>query len=508
MADDSSVEEIRRSFARAWGEIGAAWGVAPSTATVQGYLLAHGGPLSRARGPPCPWPEPSRGQPGTGAVRGVGTHSARRNDASLRAARPRGHRLGSRGRPLGVVPPRGGRPVWNARRIRWCRSSSAAWRRPAPPARRVRTWSGGCPGCWSSCALRPGRETCSFGVSRMPSRVCSPCWSSWTAEPWQGCGRWSTSSSPMSWSPRWARSPSYRRPRSIGWWRWPTAGRCADCWAWPRTLDFAGAVVLEDRCAGRHRGLRLSAAQRRRAADAAGPATRRSGRPGRVCRAIPARRRGGRTSCAGWRRSRSSALGGQRPQLPLERAERLLASLVQELLVGLVGLALVGAVGDAPAHHLGRGASSGRPPLVVQDVLEAGGQVDLGGRRWSGSGGTPRPAGCCAPCCTAPARPYSSRATVEGGAACRSRCLTSATLPSGSDDAAVAGAGLDADLADRPGVPVPCSSAVVAVQVGAQLLLGRVRLPHLADLAADADRHARPAERRGSARSAPRCWPR
>ena len=39
-------EEIIRAFARAWGEIGAAWGVAPSTATVQGYLLAHGGPLS------------------------------------------------------------------------------------------------------------------------------------------------------------------------------------------------------------------------------------------------------------------------------------------------------------------------------------------------------------------------------------------------------------------------------------------------------------------------------
>jgi DNA-binding transcriptional regulator GbsR (MarR family) len=46
VADESSVEEIRRSFARAWGEIGAAWGVAPSTATVQGYLLAHGGPLT------------------------------------------------------------------------------------------------------------------------------------------------------------------------------------------------------------------------------------------------------------------------------------------------------------------------------------------------------------------------------------------------------------------------------------------------------------------------------
>ena len=46
MAEPISVEDIRRSFARAWGEIGAAWGVAPSTATVQGYLLAHGGPLS------------------------------------------------------------------------------------------------------------------------------------------------------------------------------------------------------------------------------------------------------------------------------------------------------------------------------------------------------------------------------------------------------------------------------------------------------------------------------
>jgi DNA-binding transcriptional regulator GbsR (MarR family) len=42
----SHAEQIRREFARAWGEIGAAWGVAPSTATVQGYFLAHGGPLT------------------------------------------------------------------------------------------------------------------------------------------------------------------------------------------------------------------------------------------------------------------------------------------------------------------------------------------------------------------------------------------------------------------------------------------------------------------------------
>lgn len=41
-------EQIRRDFATGWGRIGAAWGVAPSTATVQGYLLAHGGPLTEA----------------------------------------------------------------------------------------------------------------------------------------------------------------------------------------------------------------------------------------------------------------------------------------------------------------------------------------------------------------------------------------------------------------------------------------------------------------------------
>ncbi|HWH36411.1 MAG TPA: hypothetical protein VNT28_01365 [Candidatus Limnocylindrales bacterium] len=41
-------EQIRRDFAVGWGRIGAAWGVAPSTATVQGYLLAHGGPLAES----------------------------------------------------------------------------------------------------------------------------------------------------------------------------------------------------------------------------------------------------------------------------------------------------------------------------------------------------------------------------------------------------------------------------------------------------------------------------
>ena len=40
------VESIRRRFAVAWGKMGEAWGVAPSTAQVQGYLLVQGGPVT------------------------------------------------------------------------------------------------------------------------------------------------------------------------------------------------------------------------------------------------------------------------------------------------------------------------------------------------------------------------------------------------------------------------------------------------------------------------------
>ena len=46
MTDDAA-EDIRREVARSWGRIGAAWGVTSSTAAVQGYLLLHGGPLTR-----------------------------------------------------------------------------------------------------------------------------------------------------------------------------------------------------------------------------------------------------------------------------------------------------------------------------------------------------------------------------------------------------------------------------------------------------------------------------
>lgn len=41
-------EAIRLRFAADWGRMGRAWGVAPSTASVHGYLLAHGGPLTES----------------------------------------------------------------------------------------------------------------------------------------------------------------------------------------------------------------------------------------------------------------------------------------------------------------------------------------------------------------------------------------------------------------------------------------------------------------------------
>lgn len=43
-----SAEAIRRRFTSAWGRMGTAWGVAPSTSAVHGYLLLHGGPLTQA----------------------------------------------------------------------------------------------------------------------------------------------------------------------------------------------------------------------------------------------------------------------------------------------------------------------------------------------------------------------------------------------------------------------------------------------------------------------------
>jgi DNA-binding transcriptional regulator GbsR (MarR family) len=41
-------QAIRIDFARAWGRMGVAWGVAPSTASVHAYALVHEGPMTEA----------------------------------------------------------------------------------------------------------------------------------------------------------------------------------------------------------------------------------------------------------------------------------------------------------------------------------------------------------------------------------------------------------------------------------------------------------------------------
>src|SRR5215510_3255197 len=46
IAEAPDPESVRLAFARAWGEMGGAWGVQPSVAMVHGYLLVHGGVLT------------------------------------------------------------------------------------------------------------------------------------------------------------------------------------------------------------------------------------------------------------------------------------------------------------------------------------------------------------------------------------------------------------------------------------------------------------------------------
>jgi DNA-binding transcriptional regulator GbsR (MarR family) len=49
MPADDGGEGVRRAFAADWARVGAAWGISPSTATVQGYFLVHGGPLTETQ---------------------------------------------------------------------------------------------------------------------------------------------------------------------------------------------------------------------------------------------------------------------------------------------------------------------------------------------------------------------------------------------------------------------------------------------------------------------------
>ena len=200
------------------------------------------------------------------------------------------------------------------------------------------------------------------------------------------------------------------------------------------------------------------------------------------------------------------ALGGedlllrrQVPQLALERADRLLAGRVDELLVGLAVLALVGGVRRSTTPRSRDGARPGTPGAR----RARSGSPSRGGSRPSrppGSGGTARRAASTRRAGPRPARPY-SRATSPSRRSTSKSSLTSATPPSGSGtppcDVPVWTLTLrESRRARRPRVEL----APVAVEVGPELLLGRVLLADLADLAADADRDAvrleRPDQRR------------
>ena len=152
-------------------------------------------------------------------------------------------------------------------------------------------------------------------------------------------------------------------------------------------------------------------------------------------------------------------LGREVPQLALERPDRLLAGRVDELLVGLAVLALVGRVRVAPGLDLAV-ERLGEGRVLVERVLEPGREVDLGGldRREA----VEQLVG------------QRRRAVLDGA---RQPVVTTGHLAELAEDleveldlgdatvrerhAAVAGAGLDADLADARSRRAPAPPARV-----------------------------------------------
>src|SRR5487761_2748286 len=151
-------------------------------------------------------------------------------------------------------------------------------------------------------------------------------------------------------------------------------------------------------------------------------------------------------------RGEDLVLRGQLPDLALERADCLLAGRVDELRVGHAGLALVGRVREAPRLDLAVELRRERG-MLVERVLEAGGKVDLG--RLDAREAVEQlvrerartvlhRAGC-------PVRPgdlaeHAEHLEVE---------LDLGAATAGERHAAMAGAGLDADLADADRARVP-----------------------------------------------------
>ena len=160
------------------------------------------------------------------------------------------------------------------------------------------------------------------------------------------------------------------------------------------------------------------------------------------------------------------------------------------------GLALVGGVGEAPGLDLAVQLVRERR-VLVERVLEAGREVDLGGldgreavEQLVGQRRRAVLDGARQPVLAGDHAELAQDLEVE---------LDLGDAAAGQRHAAVARPGLDADLARCPVAPGrrASSSRAVAVEVGAQLLDRRVLRADLADLAADADRDAVGLERRG-----------
>ena len=93
-----------------------------------------------------------------------------------------------------------------------------------------------------------------------------------------------------------------------------------------------------------------------------------------------------------------------------------------------------------------------------------------------------------APCCTAPASPYSSRAALDSAASAWRSSFTSAIEPSGSTTPPCEVPVCTEILLMPVGPPrAPASAAVVALHEGVQLLDGAVLHADFADLGADRD---------------------
>ena len=140
-------------------------------------------------------------------------------------------------------------------------------------------------------------------------------------------------------------------------------------------------------------------------------------------------------------------VGAHAPHPPLERADGLLARLVDELLLGVLRLPLLGRVLANPRVHLGLEIRR-ELRVLVDHVLKVGREVDLAG---AGRGNASNASGGSvdAPCWTAPARPYS--VAREARQLLERLQIDLDVGPDGAvgvDEAAVRRAGLHADLAE------------------------------------------------------------